>query len=165
MNFLMYTMALPERWRPGEASGSIPGGRGAGGGRREAVIGSGLFAAAFRPRRSAEVPTKEMLAAFCRENVRLADPCVGQRPFVYAGDATAKRDWVANPGVMAEADGPLYSSAACWIGLVSLPMPSMVMVTVSPWRMKRGGSRLKPTPPGVPVAMTSPGASGVKAVM
>ena len=34
----------------------------------------------------------------------------------------------------------------------------------SPAFMKTGGSRLNPTPPGVPVAITSPGSSSVKPV-
>ena len=39
-------------------------------------------------------------------------------------------------------------------------MPLISTSTVSPTRIHKGGMRLAPTPPGVPVTMTSPGASG-----
>ncbi|MGY3420517.1 hypothetical protein ACVWZW_000992 [Bradyrhizobium sp. F1.13.4] len=39
-------------------------------------------------------------------------------------------------------------------------MPEISTSTVSPGRIHRGGLRLAPTPPGVPVTMTSPGTSG-----
>src|SRR3546814_10502159 len=43
--------------------------------------------------------------------------------------------------------------------LVSTPIPPTSTSTVSPSFMKIGGLREKPTPLGVPVAMTSPGRS------
>ena len=41
----------------------------------------------------------------------------------------------------------------------SRPMPSIATVTTSPSASRTGGSRKIPTPPGVPVAITSPGSS------
>ncbi|KAG1274987.1 hypothetical protein G6F64_014994 [Rhizopus arrhizus] len=49
--------------------------------------------------------------------------------------------------------------------LTRVPMPGISTSSVSPTARKRGGLRLDPTPSGVPVAMTSPGDSGVKALM
>ncbi len=43
------------------------------------------------------------------------------------------------------------------IGLLKVPMVEISTSTVSPAFISSGGFRLKPTPPGVPVAMTSPG--------
>jgi hypothetical protein len=45
---------------------------------------------------------------------------------------------------------------------VNVPIPSTNTSTRSPAFIKSCGSRLKPTPPGVPVAMISPGARRVK---
>lgn len=39
-------------------------------------------------------------------------------------------------------------------------MPEISTSTVSPGRIHNGGVRFAPTPPGVPVTMTSPGTSG-----
>ena len=44
-------------------------------------------------------------------------------------------------------------------GFVSVPMPSMVIETSSPGFSSRGGSKYRPTPAGVPVAMIVPGSS------
>src|SRR6188508_3468760 len=44
-------------------------------------------------------------------------------------------------------------------GLRSVPMPLISTSTVSPAFIQRGGLRPAPTPPGVPVTMTSPGSS------
>ena len=46
-------------------------------------------------------------------------------------------------------------------GWASVPMPSTVSSTWSPGRRNSGGLRVKPTPPGVPVAITAPGNSVV----
>ena len=48
-----------------------------------------------------------------------------------------------------------YASALT--GLVSVPMPSISMLMVSPGRRKTGGLRAHPTPSGVPVTITVPG--------
>ena len=47
-------------------------------------------------------------------------------------------------------------------GLVNVPTVPIDTSTVSPAFMYSGGVRLSPTPPGVPVAITSPGSSVVK---
>ncbi len=47
-------------------------------------------------------------------------------------------------------------------GLTSVPIPSISISQVSPASRYRGGLRENPTPSGVPVVMTSPGASGMK---
>jgi len=47
-------------------------------------------------------------------------------------------------------------------GFRSRPTPSISTSTVSPGFSHKGGVRLAPTPPGVPVAITSPGSSRVK---
>ena len=52
----------------------------------------------------------------------------------------------------------VYSSR---IELRSSPTPVISTSTVSPGFIHTGGSRKAPTPPGVPVAMISPGASGI----
>src|SRR5258708_2486141 len=49
--------------------------------------------------------------------------------------------------------------------LLSTPTLSTSISTVSPGFIQTGGVRLAPTPPGVPVTITSPAASGVKAEM
>jgi hypothetical protein len=49
-----------------------------------------------------------------------------------------------------------YAGPWAATGLVSVPMPSIVTLTVSPGRRKTGGLRKTPTPGGVPVAMMSP---------
>ena len=43
------------------------------------------------------------------------------------------------------------------IGVVRVPMPSIVIETTSPGLRNSGGFRPAPTPSGVPVEMTSPG--------
>lgn len=48
---------------------------------------------------------------------------------------------------------------------LSTPTLSISISTVSPGFIHKGGVRLAPTPPGVPVTMTSPGNSWVKAEM
>src|SRR5581483_1328078 len=50
-------------------------------------------------------------------------------------------------------------------GFVSVPRPVIVTATVSPALRNHGGLRAKPTPLGVPVAITSPGSSVVHSVM
>ena len=52
------------------------------------------------------------------------------------------------------------SSATTRLRMV--PTPSTVTSMTSPGRSQTGGCRAKPTPPGVPVAITSPGISRVK---
>ncbi len=49
--------------------------------------------------------------------------------------------------------------------LRSTPMASTSTSTTSPGFMNTGGLRLLPTPPGVPVTITSPGNSGTKLEM
>ena len=49
------------------------------------------------------------------------------------------------------------------IGLANSPTAPISTSTRSPGRIHSGGVRLDPTPPGVPVAMTSPALSGVNA--
>jgi len=46
--------------------------------------------------------------------------------------------------------------------LRSVPMPEISTSSTSPGFIQSGGLRRCPTPSGVPVAITSPGASGVK---
>src|SRR6476469_932541 len=66
----------------------------------------------------------------------------------------------AHPGVLDEA-APTAAPAPTPISVrrrfVSRPMPSISTVTTEPSARNRGGSRNTPTPPGVPVAITSPG--------
>ena len=45
------------------------------------------------------------------------------------------------------------------------PTPVISTSTVSPGNMNSGGVRAAPTPPGVPVTITSPGSSGAKVEM
>ena len=56
----------------------------------------------------------------------------------------------------------LSKAASSAIPLRSRPMPVISTSTLSPGLSQRGGCRFAPTPPGVPVAITSPGTSGVK---
>ena len=48
------------------------------------------------------------------------------------------------------------------IGFESTPTWDISISQVSPGHIQTFGSRLDPTPPGVPVAMTSPGTNSVK---
>ena len=50
-------------------------------------------------------------------------------------------------------------------GFRSTPIPEISTSSTSPALSQTGGWRLLPTPPGVPVAITSPGTSSVKVVM
>src|SRR5450756_1203394 len=54
------------------------------------------------------------------------------------------------------------SPASATTRLRMVPMPSMVTSMMSPGFIQTGGVRAKPTPPGVPVAIRSPGLSVVK---
>lgn len=56
-----------------------------------------------------------------------------------------------------------FAALGCYsaiTGLRSTPIPETSTSTVSPGFMNSGGLRFSPTPPGVPVRMTSPGISG-----
>ena len=68
-----------------------------------------------------------------------------------------------NPATIHSASGHLraadYSSST--IGFDSVPIPEISTVTQSPATSHTGGSRREPTPPGVPVMMTSPTPSAV----
>src|SRR5689334_19376860 len=54
---------------------------------------------------------------------------------------------------------------SCSILFFRTPTLSISISTVSPGFIQTGGVRREPTPPGVPVTITSPGASGVNAEM
>ena len=60
------------------------------------------------------------------------------------------------------ATDPLVADHPLAIVLRKQPMRVTSTSTTSPSFMKTGGVRFAPTPPGVPVTMTSPGASGRK---
>ena len=63
-------------------------------------------------------------------------------------------------GVAFEEARATYQAAAAMTLLRKIPMPEISTSTVSPGRIHKGGVRFAPTPPGVPVTMTSPGTSG-----
>jgi len=65
------------------------------------------------------------------------------------------------PGGLTPVAG-LFSPQPSVTLLRSTPMPSISISTTSPFFMKIGGLRAKPTPCGVPVGMRSPGSSVVK---
>ena len=58
-------------------------------------------------------------------------------------------------------DALLRSRLSATIGLRKVPIALISTSTTSPGFIHKGGLRAKPTPSGVPVAMTSPGSSGV----
>ncbi len=78
---------------------------------------------------------------------------------------TGRRDHVSSPGVegiacvgsSAESGPPDPQRLSRRTGFCNAPIPWISSTATSPSFKKRGGFRAKPTPPGVPVAMTSPG--------
>ena len=51
---------------------------------------------------------------------------------------------------------------SAWKVFSSLPIPSISTTQVLPGASRIGGLRTKPTPPGVPVTITSPGLNATK---
>src|SRR5262249_18448859 len=65
-------------------------------------------------------------------------------------------------GFVLSVDAQSYSSAAT--GFRNIPMPLISTSAMSPGFIHTGGFLLDPTPPGVPVEITSPGTSSLKVV-
>jgi len=70
-----------------------------------------------------------------------------------------ERDMGARAGEVAE----MMDQASSTMVFFKRPTPVISTSTTSPAFIHTGGSRLAPTPPGVPVRIRSPGDSGVKA--
>src|SRR5690606_10026665 len=77
------------------------------------------------------------------------------------GDAATELD-DADPLERRRAGGGSLPGHSATTSLTSVPTPPMAISMTSPTFIHTGGSRREPTPPGVPVAITSPGTSSVK---
>ena len=56
-------------------------------------------------------------------------------------------------------------AASSWTGLDNTPIPSISTSNTSPCFIQTGGFRAAPTPPGVPMMITSPGSSVMHSVI
>jgi hypothetical protein len=87
---------------------------------------------------------------------RLADG--PDSPFLFRRPGSLRGAGLGSPSKVVEGPAFQVTSATTWLRSTPTPLTSTSMT--SPGFIHSGGLRLAPTPPGVPLTMTSPGSSG-----
>src|SRR5437867_6373105 len=76
---------------------------------------------------------------------------------LFAGGRAVPTETLSDPGSARSGRAPVQPNSTT--GFLRTPIPSISISATSSGFMKIGGFLVKPTPPGVPVAMTSPASS------